>query len=679
MAYASNLDTVNPGTLYTVRDQAYFANDYGDNLTVRVQDGSAYTVGLVGPAGALGAPVTSGGGTITDGKHLVRYRYRDSKTRYVSNPSDLLEQTTGGGSNKLIFTVASSGSQIDTSTDARVDQIILEMTPVSSGEFYVAATLDNTVAATGTIDLSDTKLIVETGVSENWGGPNDEDSWSHNVPPVTAFGCEHKGKHFVGGHYDREYTVTVSSGSTTVTITTSASFSANYEDRYLWVPDDDATYDISSIDTDQQLTIGTAYAGTSGEKDGIITAYEPNMLYWSMTNYMESFDESRFLRRVLEGRGDVLRGMKSYRGDLLLAGRASLSMLKYSVDPTPGDGYEIPIPGFRGIHNWRCMVEANGILYGWDRTGVWSLNGAAITPISHPMRDIVERDIDYDYESTFHAGYDPVTDNLLFFFTTAGDTLPKNAMAYDVARKKWCVYSWPQAITATAIAKKPDGKTVLVLCDENGYSWEYGVDDFGDGVDFDDAIVTCASGSTTTQIEVNETIVSSALVGTYAWLVEDYESRLVISNTAGHILVDSAFTTAPAAGEEVYLGAIESTYELKWDIGGSATNKKKPAYLEISMVPTDGGKGRVYFYADGDSTTAQTFSQRTNETYPEGIRVVNGDSYAEFDTDLPMVAVPVPTDWQRSLKAKIYVLRPEGNWRILNAKFRGREVEDLGE
>jgi hypothetical protein len=676
MAYTTTLDSTNQADLYAVRDQAYFTNDFDPMRAIRVQSGTDYAAGITGPAYTTGAPLVSSAGVCTLGQHYIRYRYRDSRTGYVSNPSNLRSQTITSTSTKLVFAVSSTTAVIF-STDERVNEILFEMTLVESGEFYVATTVANT-AAEVEISSSDGTLVAQTSVSLNWGGVDDRDSWSHNAPPLAAFGLEHKGRHFVGGKYDRTYQALVSSTSAVVTITTSQAFSTAYSDRFLWFPDADLVKDISSVDSATQITMAEVYGAATGTVTAVVTAFEPNMLYWTLPLYMESFDTTRNLRRVLEGRRDVLRGAASYQGDLILFGRSCAEALIYTVNPAPPDGYTVPIPGRRGVLNQRCHVEGLGNLYCWDRRGVWTLAGRGVEHLSDPVQDIVDGVIDYDYDHLFHAAFDPVTQCALFFFVTTGDTTAKYALVYDVRRSKWSVSSWQQAITATTVCVKPDGSVILMLFDSNGYVWEYGSDDYRDGVLGTQSVATFNSGCAVDSLVFNETYVASELIGVYVYLPDTAETVRIVSNTPTTALISSSLASAPDAGGYAYLGVAPATYEFKWEIGESGAIKKRPIYFLIDQIPSDDGFGRVYFYADG-SDTAGTYSLSALDSAPDGVRMVDGLTYAEFSLANPHVSVPVPLDYQRSIKATISVVRPDGELRILSARFASEEESYVGE
>jgi len=364
---------------------------------------------------------------------------------------------------------------------------------------------------------------------------------------------------------------------------------------------------------------------------------------------------------------------------LLLFGKASAESLVYTTNPAPPDGYLIQIPGRRGAHNQRCVVEAMGSLYVWDRRGVWTLSGKSIQHLSDPVRDIIDLEIDYAYDDLFHAAFCPVTNSLLCFFVRQGESTSRYAMVFDVLRGKWSVSSWQQAITATTVCIKPNGAVILMLLDANGYAWEYGSETYRDGVLGTNAYATINSGSTTSVFELNETFGVNDLQGVYAYLPDLDETVRVISNTVNAITVSSSVASAPTPGSPVYLGVIPSLYEFKWEMsGGGGSVKTHPIYFMVDQIPADSGYARVYFYADG-SDTASLWSLNVNDTAPDGVIMVDGLDYVEFSLTIPHVSIPVPLDFQRSIKAKIVVFRPDGEMRLLSARFAAEEVPSAGE
>src|SRR5687767_11888506 len=98
----TGMSTYSRPCLAAIQGAVYYTN--GENPVKTMNQSPAYDAGIDGPAGTLGAPTATAGNT-TAGTHLLRYRFRNSKTGFVSNPSDNLSYTVSGGNGSLRFDV----------------------------------------------------------------------------------------------------------------------------------------------------------------------------------------------------------------------------------------------------------------------------------------------------------------------------------------------------------------------------------------------------------------------------------------------------------------------------------------------------------------------------------------------------------------------------------------------
>lgn len=156
----SGLSTSYNGNFAAANGRMYFAARGNNVQALEDGNGSAYDAGYTAPSGAIGAPTKSSGAT-TVGDHLVRYRYYDSGAGYLSNPSDpLLVNVASSSEGSLAFSVGSSGTDIITSSDSRVDKIILEMTTVGGDQYYDTLIFNNT-SGTATVSMNDETLELQ--------------------------------------------------------------------------------------------------------------------------------------------------------------------------------------------------------------------------------------------------------------------------------------------------------------------------------------------------------------------------------------------------------------------------------------------------------------------------------------------------------------------------------------
>jgi hypothetical protein len=669
---ATGLSTDIKGVFAAMQGRVYFANDF-DTQKVWNPPGSAVdAAGISAPAAAIGAP-TAAAGNCTNGAHLVRYRYKNSRTGYYSNPSEAITVTVAGGNGQLTFDITASGGggDIIRSTDAKVDTIVVEMTPVNSPTYYIAGTTLQT-ASTIVISKTDATLIQGTNVQ----AAISEDGFGHETPPLTSIIVSHKGRLFALGASTRTRTsVTLTNASATMSGT---NFSTNWAGRTVIISGETTPYGILSVTNSTTLTLTATYGGsTSAAKTVYVVSNTPNRMYWTLPGFPEAWRADERARDCLQNRADEVRGAWSYMGDLFIFGKASCERLSYNTDPGPLEGTFIPVPGTRGCFNQQCLVEAEGVLYAWDRQGMYALAGGVPTDLSGDVMPTLLSLCDFDYHADFHAGYDPVDRQLLFFFVRSGETTPKYAAAYNLDAKEWSLISFRQGITASKAVPDSDGNVRLLLGDENGYTWYFGVDGSFDGVPPASATVVTTSGTPTqTSVTVTGTTLptSPSLAGVVAYDPATGYTATVASNTGTVLTLTSpGFTSAPATATEIWLGSIHTELKSKWWSAAGAHDKKRP-YLRLSLYPgTATGKLRIYLYKDFGASPVNV------GTYSSVDGVTMATTYISVDLDggsgEGYVDIPMPSDYARYWQWKIISDRPDGSFRLLNCEFVIKSIE----
>jgi len=657
----SSINTESASSFAVTQGRVYLANDFDK---VQVWDGIApqtYDAGMVAPAAAPSAP-TVAAGSVTAGVHLIRYRYYNTRSLYVSNPSPALEQTVAVGGSKLTFVV---GTHMVVSTDAKCDKIMLEATTAGGSKYYQVGTVNNTAAASIDYNVTDTTLIQATAISASPG------DFGHEQPPLFAIIASHRGFLFGAGSTTKTRTVGVTQTSGTVTGT---NFSLNWAGRRFLVSGDTVSYEIASVASATSMTITPVYAGTTNAAAiSSIFPATPNRLYWSRPLYPEGWKPSEYARDTLNNRSDELRGMSSYSGSLWIFGRHSSERLVFTSDPGTSEGQIIPIPGDRGVHNQRCLIEAEGKLYAWDRLGMYTC-GSIPNHISKPIDRTLTDYVDWAYSDDFHGVFDPTDGVLMWFFTKIGDTVPKYAACMEVSSGRWWLSSFQQGITASLVVPDSQGQVRAMLGDANGYTWFYGIEGGMDGLPpLTSGVLVVAGTPSATSIPVTTTLsVSPSLAGCMLYNPANSETAIVASNTTTTLtLTAPGFTTVPTAGLEVWAGIIPIEYETKW-----FTLKGSPArvvYLHLHVHPSSAtGNARIYIYKDF-SATAEVFTKTASDTFPDGVTIVDGGSYITVALDGHdgdgILSVPMPGDWATAWKARVICDRPDGELRMLHLEF----------
>lgn len=675
----SGLNTTNKATTVAVNGYIYIANDF-DNIKVISPD-NGYNAGITGPSGALGSP-TAGAGNCTNGTHLFRYRYRNSKTGYISNPSDNLSYTVSGGNGSLVFNLT---SDYTASTDSKVDYIDFEMTPVDDSTFYRVHSILNT-ATSATVSMSDATLVQQTNVSALYGSASNFDLFSNEPPPCGALVGAHRNILFVGGDKTFSITASFTNGSTNIAYTGG---SANWVGRLISPGSDTVQYEISAV-ASTTMTMTAVYAGSTGSKTAKIFKKLPNRIFYSRLNYPESFSQSTQARDVLIGRGDKLRAWVSMPDAFYMFGQFSAERLVFNANPSAATSNLVSINGDRGVFNQQCLVKAEGRVFAFDRSGMYEVK-AVPRHISNHIDKTLEEMVDYTKWEQFHGVYDPIERSILWFFVASGDTYPQFAAVVeldtiDSGDPRWQFHEYRQGITSSAVVASSDGQVRGWVGDQNGYTWALSTTNTFDGVyPTNPAVVTAAAGATTTVIPVDEALYTAVtLAGVVLYEPSSGEERLISTNTASTITLASALSNAPSDGDELWLGSFPCEYRTKWWAGEGMQNKKRPSYFYLMLYPgTASGKLQIYFYKDF-STQPYTFSPDATYITWDGVSFDNGVLTIDLDAGSGdgFVAVNMPSDWSRVLSARLLSTKPTSTLRILDMGFRvGRaeEVEDATE
>lgn len=671
---ASSLNTASRGCFAKSNGRLVFVNDFDAMRRVERGDQSAGTVGLAAPSGAIGSPTSATTGVVTVGTHGLRYRYFDSKSLYMSDPSSQTDITLSSNAT-LTFSIGTGSENIIRSTDSKVDQIIIEMTDAGSSTFYRAATVNQTLTGT-TVNTADSDLRV--GVAASRDG-----DFGHQAPPLFALVAEHRGRLFGFGSTVYAVTgVTVTTSSTQATVTGNT-LSANWAGRLVQVGTNTKAYRVASVTGTSGLVLSETYTGTAGTITGaIIFSATPDMLYWSRAGFPESWNPTSFARRVLQNQADTPSGLASYNDTLYLFAQRTIRALDYATDPATGSLLNIATE--MGLWNQRCLVEANGRLFGWGRSGAWFINGLVPVHISRPVDAAIDgsssssgHNFDASKVEQFHGVYDPRERVITWFYATSSETYPKHGIAYDLDRQQWSIRTWKQGLRAACLTTGgTTNPTRALVADENGYSWYLTADTF-DGLasSMSHGVVTVTSGTTTTA-KVAESLPTSTgtanLNGVIVTTTSGVE-RVISSNTADTITVSSAFAAAPSVGAELYLGQIDFSFESKWITAESLPEKKRPSYVAVTMVPgTSSGKLIFNCYLDY-SASACVYTKGSGDTDLDGVTVTNGSANVTFDNDGGsgdgILYLPLPGEWSRAMKIKISSTKPRDTLKILDVQL----------
>ncbi len=583
---------------------------------LQVWDGLATatkTAGIAGPStvAASWAPtptVTSASPGITVGTHLVRYRYLDSRTGYVSEASATYS-LAAAGSQSAEFAINTSGSgNMIRSSDTKVDRIVVEMTLAGGVVFYKAGEVVQT-ASSIVVNISDDNLANQLLL---WPDEN-QGAAAHLPPPIRAELLYHRGRLWTYGtvRYTTG-TIAVTNGSPTVTGTATdwdvalGGGATGYRRAggpyYLLVAGDARYYEVSSRGSATSLTLAENYAGStlSGLSYTLFSA--DNRVFYSEAGYPESWPYAAFIQGPEQGRIRAAAGVLS---GIAMYSLSSIDFFRFTDEPA-ADGAKRHVSSERGAVNARVVVVTEELAYALDRRGVHVFDGATPNHLSRPIDTLVGR-INWTVEEKFHATYYPRLHAIRWWVALDADTVPKHYLQYDVGRQQWSMGEREVGVTCSALVPTTDGVRVLVG-DENGYTW---FDDEGetDGSDATPKLVV-GSGSTTTVVQSATVLPTTGrgLAGVVAHHVRLAESRVISSNTSSAITVP-AFSSAPIAGDVIQLGRVKAKLRPRALVFGGFPKRHKGKYLHVWFRPiADQRYFRVRVYRDYLGT-AMTWGQ----------------------------------------------------------------------
>lgn len=683
---ATGLNNVHPAVMASCQGGLYYTNNFDPvkvwyGVTAALQD-----AGIYGPAAVIGPPTLAAGG-FSNGDHEVRYRYKNTKTGYVSNPSPALVVTVTGGNGIATFTVTISGGggDIITSTDPKVDQIVIEATAIGGGTFYQAGVGVN---APGNIvvGMNDAALQQQFNSDAAYGSSEDLETYSSDVPPLCAIVIPYRGRMWYIGDQAYPLTgVTFTNGSPTVT---GVGFNLLWAGRIITRDGDTQSYEILSVTSTVLMTLSVNYGGITGVGTADVVAKFPNRGYYSRLFYPEQCLLSRWARDFLAEKSDQVRGAFGRKDGLYILGLFSGERLIFNADPSAAAGAAFsPLNGRRGVFNQRCLVDVEGNVYAWDRQGMWIV-GEEPVHLSTAIDQLLRQYVDFEEDHQFHANWEPMNRVLKFFFVPNGATAPIMRACMELDTGKWFFETSFQGITASCVVATEDGQVRLMLGDENGYSWYDGIENAFDGTPpACDPVLTVTVGATLTVIPVDETlpIVTPTLAGVIVLDPVTSEYDFVVSNTVSTFTLNTGFTSAPPVGREMYVGPIAFDYRTKWFVGQDQSLRKDCVFLLIRLFPgAETGLMRVYFYADFN-TVPSPMTSWVNGTMPVGVAVPpTGQRYLEVslsggEDHRGVLAIPIPISWNDALQARVTSLRPDGALRMLDCEVIVRkEASDVG-
>jgi len=664
---------------------AYLANGWSKPLRWNGIEGTTYQVGIESPAQSLNSwtpsPSTAAG-SVGLGVRLVRYRYLDSSTGYVSNPSEEREIVVATSAKKLTFAVNTTGaSNIIRSTDGKVDTIVIEMTVAGGTAFFEAArgTNSGTGAATIDVDISDAALAVSFLTWPDFG---------HEPPPITKYLYAHRRRLWAFGQVSHAVgTVSVTQNNFTVTGGALNDFNSDTlgtlgvpsDVKWIFKVDgDDKEYPIA-YQNGNDLQLNSLYTGTTDATASYKIGTRANVIWVSNPGFPEGFTSFKFIETPQGVFSGSLTAGVGYNNAMIFFTQHSMFRLGWDQDPLV-DPFMTNVSTKHGALSQRVVVEVEGKIFAMDQQGIHVFQGGFPQLISKPVESLFET-MNFALKENFHASYFPRLRAIRWFCCYDGDSsnYPTKYLQFDLDTGNWSTGEYYQGISESRLVPWLDGTTQVLYGDENGHTW---VADYGDsdGVSSTYSHLTVGAGSTSAVIRPTVSLPNSnvGLMGLYVHWVEGGETRKVKASNDTSFTMMPGFSTTPSDGDTIWVGPIPSKLKTKAFTATKVKNKKRSHYLTLQFQPTTrAGELNARIYEDYSSTKK---AWRTGGNNLDGVTwPATATTDWKVDTSFAdgVVDIPIGSEYRRCFEVELEIIEPDVPLEILSIEHDGGEVGDM--
>jgi hypothetical protein len=182
------------------------------------------------------------------------------------------------------------------------------------------------------------------------------------------------------------------------------------------------------------------------------TKAKPNSLYFSEIDEPESVPLVNEVVIQENSRGtDAVVALIPFGESLLVAQRRHLYQMSYNALPIVDA--RISVLGARGALNDRCWDTFGDVAAIADSSGIYTVSGGSITPISDPIKNYWQDGIiDLSKAELFSLVYDGTQSVLRFYHLATGDSgsAPTRALCFSLVTNTWWMETYNHTVTAEA-------------------------------------------------------------------------------------------------------------------------------------------------------------------------------------------------------------------------------------
>lgn len=397
-----------------------------------------------------------------------------------------------------------------------------------------------------------------------------------------------------------------------------------------------------------------------------------DLLFWSRASFPEGFNQTDWARAVFPGGSDRPTGIASFYGDLYLMGQRSMRRLVYTDDPA--SGMLVSIPTDLGLWNQRCLVFADGKMFGWGSSGVWVVDGIQPKHLSRKVDTTWRAALDVTKAAQCHGYFDPTDRMVWWWYCSAADAAPKQAIGFHLDTGKWSLgTSLGASLIASCVYGSATRGTAAYLSDSQSHTWKW-MQARWDGVPsaLASGAVTVTTGATTTSLPVAQSLPTGSgtdCTGAFLYRPSTGESRRIASNTAS-IITTAAFSTAGSNGEEFWIGPIDAQVIERWLPASDDWDESRPSYAVVSHVADAGVIYSMSLYLDFSASAVGVGTLSLSGANPRGVTPVSSNNSLTLDGQFPSLAVPSPSDWNDCIRWGIVQRKPAGTMKLLDVVWQ---------
>jgi hypothetical protein len=346
---------------------------------------------------------------------------------------------------------------------------------------------------------------------------------------------------------------------------------------------------------------------------------------------------------------------------------------RFTVQADPAQDGFIFLAANRGCVNQKCAVVIGDTAYMLDEQGIFSFDGGEVQDLSKPIQSIFRGKnryykLQWQANRFWHGCFDENYEVLRWFVTLTGDYLPRHALCYNYAYKRWWIEEYPMPIGADAVGKTPPnpgtwrtgGQSVLYYGSRAKKIYKLGYGQILDGPDPNAGTVqgqVTSSGLCSITCSL-ASFATSGLVGSNIYIVKgtgEGQTRRIVALSGQTLQVNSPWLMQPDTTSIFQIGGVP----WKWRSGrlqfadNEERNTRKvvlgwrplinvapsEAIAQLFVDYNNAAINNSFSYTQsqrrGVSSTKGSPEQRIDLTREQGVADINVDAGRERDTDAP--------------------------------------------